>query len=130
MQKRVGWVAQVIGCLPSKCKALSLTPSTTKNKQSKTKQPTYIRLVILVLFVIVKYWKPLPYLGEWLTKPCCVQTMDMIQLFLKWWFYNQCEIISEFLLLSKKSKQWEGKDIRRGCGRINMVEMLCTHVKF
>jgi hypothetical protein len=24
--------------------------------------------------------------------------------------------------------QWEGKDVRKGCRRLNMVEILCTHI--
>jgi hypothetical protein len=24
--------------------------------------------------------------------------------------------------------QWEGEDIRKGCRRVNMVKILCTHV--
>jgi hypothetical protein len=32
-EKRAGGVAQVVECLPSKCEALTLTPSTTKKKK-------------------------------------------------------------------------------------------------
>jgi hypothetical protein len=30
-------------------------------------------------------------------------------------------------VLSGSWYQWEGEDIRKGCRRVNMVEILCTH---
>jgi hypothetical protein len=31
-------------------------------------------------------------------------------------------------VLSGGLYQWEGEDIKRHCGRVNMVKILCTHV--
>jgi hypothetical protein len=30
-------------------------------------------------------------------------------------------------VLSEGWYQWDGEDIRKGCKRVNMVEILCTH---
>jgi hypothetical protein len=32
-------------------------------------------------------------------------------------------------VLSEGWYQWVGKDIRKGCRRVNMVEIFCTHVQ-
>jgi hypothetical protein len=42
--------------------------------------------------------------------------------------FSKTEDKKEKQVLSRRWYKWEGEDIRKECRRVNMMEILCTHV--